>query len=597
MFSLGLLVLFIFLAWKAAPRERAEDTHVHGAGQIGLLAAVALFGVDYFTSYYYATGELMSALHPYGLQKYAYIGVAFIALANFAFGALYLFAIGVFNEGGGSYTASMRYLTPGLSLVVAVVLIQDYTLTIVVSALSGGDQLLSILNCTAQLGLAFPDRGRPGSPHLVPDDPREGESSHLVTFILLGIFIELTVVMAAGLFVALSRQVPAAGMEAVEHPTVRQALYHMLTATMKGIVALSGLEAVSNGIQFFKHEDFALVRWGKTACPRLNWLWRFYSGKSGIGRVVQTAFLFYGCLTTLFLTYFSLHFNVFDGTFGRSLVGNLSFIGFTQIPGGTLLFWAYQILAVALLAAASMTALQDAQATEWRDVAIGEIPEVIIYRDKRGTFTRSVTITFLAAVVIMLLVRGRTSVAVPFYGVGVFMPIMVMGFAVRRHILANSHGAQAGLGRGRGDVRRSAGGHRVRRPDRGQVVGRWVGGPDLVLGPGPRRPLDPRVADWLPYPEADPPHRPGEGSRPGRDGVDCRMAVAQDAGIPLRAPDGGRRSGSSSASAGPSVTSRPCPPVTTITPCTRIDLAGPSNSGPLPRAGRPPAAAEVGSTR
>ncbi len=125
MFSLGLLIVFIFLAWKAAPRERAEDAHIHGAGQIGLLAAVALFGVDYFTSYYYATGELMSSLHPYGLQKYAYIGVAFIALANFVFGALYLFAIGIFNEGGGSYTASMRYLTPGLSLVVAVVLIQD----------------------------------------------------------------------------------------------------------------------------------------------------------------------------------------------------------------------------------------------------------------------------------------------------------------------------------------------------------------------------------------------------------------------------------------------------------------------------------------
>ena len=41
-----------------------------------------------------------------------------------------------------------------------------------------------------------------------------------------------------------------------------------------------------------------------------------------------------------------------------------------------------------------MTAFQDAQATEWRDVSIGEIPEVIVYRDPRGTFTRSVTITF-----------------------------------------------------------------------------------------------------------------------------------------------------------------------------------------------------------
>ncbi|MGE5223483.1 MAG: hypothetical protein ACM3PY_13690, partial [Omnitrophica WOR_2 bacterium] len=70
--SIGLLLAFIFFAYRVAPRERQEDAHVHGAGQIGLLAAVALFGVDYFTSYFYATGELMSALVPYGLQKYAY---------------------------------------------------------------------------------------------------------------------------------------------------------------------------------------------------------------------------------------------------------------------------------------------------------------------------------------------------------------------------------------------------------------------------------------------------------------------------------------------------------------------------------------------
>src|SRR5438477_7369839 len=99
--SILLLGVIVFLAWRAAPREKAEDAHVHGAGQIGLLAALALFGVDYFTSYFYATGEMMSALHPYGLQKYAYIVVAVIAFANFVFGALYMYSLGIFNEGGG----------------------------------------------------------------------------------------------------------------------------------------------------------------------------------------------------------------------------------------------------------------------------------------------------------------------------------------------------------------------------------------------------------------------------------------------------------------------------------------------------------------
>src|SRR5512143_1767701 len=144
-FSIGLLIVIIYVSFRVSPVEKEEHAHVHGAGQIGFLAALALFGVDYFTSYFYATGELMSALHPYGLQKYAWIVVLVIAFANAVFGILYMYSLGVFNEGGGSYTASMRYLTPALSLVVAVVLIQEYVYNIVVSNLSGVDQLLSVL--------------------------------------------------------------------------------------------------------------------------------------------------------------------------------------------------------------------------------------------------------------------------------------------------------------------------------------------------------------------------------------------------------------------------------------------------------------------
>ena len=447
MLSIALLIGIIFVAVRLSPREKAEHATKHGAGQIGLLAALALFGVDYFTSYYYAAGEMMSALHPYGLQHYAYIAVTVIAFANIVFGGLYMYSLGIFNEGGGSYTASMRYLWPTLSLIVAVTLIQDYVLTIVVSALSGADQLLSILNAynshwiwhfaigasLAAITWYLTIRGR-------------GDSARVV-FMFIACFALLTVIMGIGLVVAFAKGVaPIAAAEAPHTVSLAQAALHMLTASMKGMVALTGLEAVSNGIQFMIEEDAGIVRWGKQRLPKLRRLWDFYSGRPGIARFVQTSFLFYGGLTTLFLTYFSIHFNVFDGTLGRTLVGNLAHIGFAELPGGVVLFWAYQIVAVAMLAAASMTAFQDAQATEWRDVAIGEIPEIIIYRDHRGTFTRSVTITFAVSVILMLLVRGRTTVAVPFYGVGVFMPITVMGLAVRQHILAHFTGRARKIG-------------------------------------------------------------------------------------------------------------------------------------------------------
>jgi hypothetical protein len=478
LFSILTLLAIVYIAYRISPVEHKEDALVHGAGQIGLLAAVALFGVDYFTSFYYGTGEMMSALHPYGLQKWGYIAAAVIAVANMVFGGLYIYSLGIFNEGGGSYTASMRYLWPTLSLLVAVVLIQDYTLTIVVSALSGGDQLLSILglygrywwlhfglgallaSCTWYLTI----RGR-------------GESAR-ITFMLLGVFVMLTILMAVGLFMAHFRGVPAIPpTEAPQPASLWQALYHLLTGAMKGMVALSGLEAMSNGIQFIKNEDAALIKWGKNRLPRWMGLWNFYSGKSGIGRIVQTSFLFYGGLTTFFLTAFAIRFDVFDGTLGRTLVGNLSFIGFGQFPGGEIFFWVYQILAVALLAAASMTALQDAQATEWRDVAIGEIPEVIVYRDPRGTFTRSVTITFGAAVFIMFLVRGKTTMAVPYYGVGVFMPIMVMGLAVRKHVLTH----YIGKARFWGSLGASVAAAMAALVFVGQIVGKWTEGGWAVL--------------------------------------------------------------------------------------------------------------------
>ena len=441
MFSIILLVIILFIAYTIAPREKKENAHVHGAGQIALLAALALFGVDYFTSFYYATGEMMSALHPYGLQNNAYITAGVIAFANVVFGALYMYSLGPFNEGGGSYTASMRYLWPTVSLIVAITLVEDYVLTIVVSALSGGDQLLSILNAyDAAWGWHFGIGAVLAAATWYLTIRGRGESARVV-FMLIGVFVLMTITMGIGLIVAQYKGVPPVPAEvAPQTVSLGQALLHLLTASMKGMVALTGLEAVSNGVQFMINEDAGPVKWGRQHLPRLNKLWNFYSGKSGIGRFVQTSFLFYGGLTTLFLTYFSLHFNVFDGTLGRTLVGNLAYLGFTQIPGGDILFWAYQILAVLMLSAASMTAFQDAQATEWRDVAIGEIPEAIVYRDPRGTFTRSVTITFVAAVIIMLLVRGETTRAIPFYSIGVFLPITAMGLAVRRHVLQHFTG-------------------------------------------------------------------------------------------------------------------------------------------------------------
>ena len=59
--------------------------------------------------------------------------------------------------------------------------------------------------------------------------------------------------------------------------------FHMLTASMKGLVALSGLEAMSNGIQFVINEDAGLVKWGKNNLPKLQGCGISTAAKSALG--------------------------------------------------------------------------------------------------------------------------------------------------------------------------------------------------------------------------------------------------------------------------------------------------------------------------
>jgi len=81
------------------------------------------------------------------------------------------------------------------------------------------------------------------------------------------------------------------------------------------------------------------------------------------------------------------------------------------------------------------------------------------------------------AVIIQFLVKGKTSAAVPYYGIGVFMPIMVMGFAIRRHLLATAKGAA----RKWGSFAAGFAGVLSGLVFIGQIVGKWTEGGWVVL--------------------------------------------------------------------------------------------------------------------
>ena len=147
----------------------------------------------------------------------------------------------------------------------AVVLIQDYIFTIVVSTLSGVDQLLSITNsygisgssgfligaALAAITWYLTIRGR-------------GESARVV-FSLLGVFGCLTIVLGIGLVPCQRPWRSRSALYRTGNHTFALArpLYHMLTASMKGI---GGAVRPGSHVEWYPVRDqrrLALVKWGK----------------------------------------------------------------------------------------------------------------------------------------------------------------------------------------------------------------------------------------------------------------------------------------------------------------------------------------------
>ena len=193
----------------------------------------------------------------------------------------------------------------------------------------------------------------------------------------------------------------------------------------------------------------------------------------------------------------------------------------------------YQILAVALLASASMTAFQDLQATTWRDVAIGEIPEIVVYRNPKGTFTRSVTAGLSSLRLSCPRPCQGDDLAVPYlrdrrlhadHGHGICHP--------PAHPPAPLPDAPAFWG---ALVRRLRGAPGV--VFIGQIVGKWEEGGWVVLITfslsDPRRARHLDFPGGLPRSRENPPHRPRKRRVAGFHGIDRRVAIPADAGIPV----------------------------------------------------------------
>jgi amino acid transporter len=227
--------------------ERAE--------QIGPSRGIPIFGLDALSSAAYGPEAALSLLIPLGLLGVQYIvpiSAAIIALLVIVYFS-YRQTIAAYPSGGGSYTVARFNLGASAGLLAAAALLADYILTAAVGISAGVGALVSaipsLLPHTVSLcvGILFVIailnlRG-------VRD---AGLAFALPTYLFLGTLLITIVVGVLRVFLSGGHPAPATPLPPPPPITAAVSYWLLLKVFASGCTALTGVEAVSNGVKAFR---------------------------------------------------------------------------------------------------------------------------------------------------------------------------------------------------------------------------------------------------------------------------------------------------------------------------------------------------------
>ncbi len=230
------------------PRSEEEEQ------KIGPLAGLPMLGLDALSSAAYGPEAALTLLLPLGALGLAYIGpITAVILA--LLGILYLSyrqTMTAYPTGGGSYTVAKENLGPRLGLLAAASLLLDYVLNVAVGIAAGAEALCSafpkllphiLLICLVILALvAFANlRGIRES----------GTAFILPTYLFVGTLGLTLIVGLVKTVLSHGHPHPMEAPAALPPAVAGVSLWLLLKAFSSGCTAMTGVEAISNGISAF----------------------------------------------------------------------------------------------------------------------------------------------------------------------------------------------------------------------------------------------------------------------------------------------------------------------------------------------------------
>jgi amino acid transporter len=368
--------------------------------RLGKPTALAVFASDAISSTAYATEEILHVLVPLvGMAALGYLtpmSVVVMALLVIVI-ASYRQTIHAYPSGGGSYVVSRENLGRIPSLVAGASLLVDYVLTVAVSVSAGVAAITSaipslrperVLLCLGFVAVMT-----------VANLRGMKESGRLFAGPTYAYIVSIGVLIVAGLFRYLTGDLDTLPVdtEALREFTGDGALAGLTTMALlrafsSGAVALTGIEAISNGVPAFRPPE------SRNASTTLVIM----------GTILATYFLGISVLANLLKPTLSEDETILS-TLGRAVLGD-----------GSVPYYVLQAATFSILILAANTAFADFPRVASILAHDGFLPRQLANRGDRLVFSNGIIALAAVAGGLIVAFGGTTTALIPLYAVGVF---------------------------------------------------------------------------------------------------------------------------------------------------------------------------------
>ncbi len=380
---------------------------------IGKLIGLAIFASDALSSTAYATQEILFILAAAGTGAFHLafpISIAIaVLMAIVAFS--YEQTIHAYPSGGGAYVVARDNLGEMAAQIASAALLSDYVLTVAVSISSGVAQITSafpaLFDYRVMIGVVFV--------FLVMLINLRGVRESGMAFAIPTYFFVL--IMFVTVIIGMVRYFTGSLGTVVNPPALLETTLVMVTpflilhAFSSGTAALTGIEAISNGITAFKE-------------PR--------SKNAGITLVYMTLIL-----GSLFLSVSFLAGKIHAIPAEEETV--ISQIARTIYHGQGILYLAVIAGTAIILILAANTAFNGFPRLAAIQAADGYLPRQLTFRGSRLVYSQGIVALAVLASILIVIFQASVTRLIPLYAIGVFLSFTLSQFGMARRWWRSGH--------------------------------------------------------------------------------------------------------------------------------------------------------------